>query len=328
MARDKTSADTAQALERVSLGARVNQLLSTAQLSSSRQLDSELHLANLDRRLISLIGRRGQATFTQIARLSGIQRAQISRSLGHLTKAGLVNRPSLRAKAELTERGRQIYEEILAVVAARNVEICRGLDEDTRDFFIRSTRGMIDEAARMLQEEIALSAGTAEPGAERRSERKPNDRNEPGIADDRVLVMVIPPLTTLASYLNRTATLLAKRMGDVASFEAEMLLAIGRNEPLTQLGLTRMTQSNKSQVVRALSRIEDMGLLRRTRVPGRRDILLDLTPGGRDLWRKLIRAEADRDERLVGVLNEGEEARYRATLAILIENARTMALPE
>ena len=315
-----------KAPERVPLGTLINTLLSTAQMSSAREIDAELELANLDRRLISLIGRRGKVTFTQIARLSGIQRAQISRSLAHLTAMGLVNRPDVRSKAEFTEKGKAVYEEILAVAIARNVEICRGLDTATRDFFVRSTRSMIDEAAAILDAEIQLSVGTKEPGAERRAERRPNERNEPGIADDRVHVMVLPPLTTLSSYLNRTATLLAKRAGAISSFEADMLSLIGRNEPMTQLSLTRTTGDSKSQIVRALTRIESIGLVNRTKVSGRRDILLDLSADGKALWRLLTSAEVDRDNRLLSALEPGDEARYRATLTLLLENARLMAL--
>ncbi|MCW2391893.1 DNA-binding MarR family transcriptional regulator [Sphingobium sp. B1D7B] len=314
-----------KAPERTPFGRLINSLLATAQMSSARQIDAELDLANLDRRLLSLIGRRGKVTFTQIARLSGIQRAQISRSLAHLTATGLVHRPDVRSKAEFTEKGRAVYEEILAVAIARNVEVCGGLDAPTRDFFIRATRFMIDEAAAMLDAEIQLSGGTQEPGAERKSERRPNERNEPGIADARVHVMVLPPLTTLASYLNRTATLLAKRVGAISSFEADMLMLIGKNEPMTQLSLTRTTGASKSQIVRALTRIESIGLVNRTKVPGRRDILLDLSAEGRGLWRLLTTAEADRDARLLGVLEPGEEARYRAVLTLLMENARAMA---
>lgn len=315
-----------KAPERVPLGRLINTLLSTAQMSSARQIDAELDLANIDRRLISLIGRRGKVTFTQIARLSGIQRAQISRSLAHLAAKGLVARSDVRSKAEFTEKGKAVYEEILAVAMARNLEVCRGLDAPARDFFIRATRSMIDQAALILEEEIQLSVGTREPGAERKSERRPNERNEPGIADERVHAMVLPPLTTLASYLNRAATLLAKRIGAISSFEADMLLLIGRNEPMTQLSLTRTTGDSKSQIVRALSRLESVGLVNRTRVTGRRDILLDLSAEGRALWRQLTAAEAERDRRLLGVLEPGEEALYRASLTLLIENARLMAL--
>ena len=131
MSREPNS-PAGKAPERVPLGTLINTLLSTAQMSSAREIDAELELANLDRRLISLIGRRGKVTFTQIARLSGIQRAQISRSLAHLTAIGLVNRPDVRSKAEFTEKGQAVYEEILAVAIARNVEICRGLDRSWR----------------------------------------------------------------------------------------------------------------------------------------------------------------------------------------------------
>ena len=105
-----------------------------------------------------------------------------------------------------------------------------------------------------------------------------------------------------------------------------MLLLIGRNEPMTQLSLTRTTGDSKSQIVRALTRVESMGLVNRTKVSGRRDILLDLSAQGKALWRQLTSAEVDRDNRLLSVLEPGEEARYRATLTLLLENARLMAL--
>lgn len=100
--------------------------------------------------------------------------------------------------------------------------------------------------------------------------------------------------------------------------QLRLLVLVDRAGALNQRQLARQLRMDPGNLVATLDSLETEGLLARPRGEGdRRQRLVSLTPEGRRLLAKALRATAAIDERIVGALPAAQrEPYYEMTLAI------------
>lgn len=330
MSKLTTLADQIAAPEGMYVQDRLNGLLHLTSASGLKHFDEGLKLVQIDRRIISLVGAVQEATFTDLVKLTGQQRAQVSRSMNGLLEAGILDRTSIRAHVQLSPKGQSLFQQIMDLTAWRDAYISKGIDDELRHFFRNQSVTLVERSAQLVAGSmqsvlVAKQSGVAQAQStneELKEDERVEDKGSPTLPRNW---FVIPPVTTLSVYLNRAATMFAKQAGSLAYFDAHLLSLIGNHDPITQYRLTQLALAKKSQVVRALSQLEDRRLIEREKVAGRRDILIYPTANGRELWSVLAHEHARRDKHLFETTSRFDEVKYRALIEILIQNARDLA---
>ena len=107
-----------------------------------------------------------------------------------------------------------------------------------------------------------------------------------------------------------------------------MLSQIGEHQPLTLARLIAMAGRDKSQIGRAVRRLEESGAIHRQIVPGRREILLTTTEAGAQTYARMCVQALARDDALFTAVAPGDRAAYVAVIERLTANARTLLAAE
>jgi len=323
--------DAAPPMRERLIHARLLTLLILIRLSAELGYRRQLGLVELHRRLIALIGNYGALTSVELVALSGQEKAQISRAVKALCGRGLIERPSLRARIGLSESGRAAFDAIIAVAQDRNATLTAGITPDRLDRFMATTARLTERAALLLAGERQLSAAAGEQPAEERDEAsgflepppRPRIARPPDPARP-MGQMVTPPLITLAAYLQRSATIAYRRETDLSNFAWQVLSQIGEHAPITLSRLIAIIARDKSQVGRTVRRLEQSGMAERLKVRGRRDILLQPTAAGEEVYRRMCVDALRRDDFLSAECAQGERDAYIAAIETMTANASAL----
>jgi DNA-binding MarR family transcriptional regulator len=313
--------------------ARLLTLLRLVRMSSAIAYRRELGLVELHRRVLALVGNYDGLTSVHLVALAGQEKAQISRAVKLLTEAGLVERASLRAKVMLTEAGAALYDRIITLALQRDAAITRGVSGHEMSRLADTTARLIDRAALLLADERRISdtapPRAALPGDEASGFTDPPPLPELARRPDRQRIlsrMAVPPLITLVSYLQRSAPIAYRRETNLSTFGWRILSQIGEHQPLTLARLIALTARDKSQIGRAVQRLEAAGLVQRQR--DRREIILTTTAAGSATYLLMCEDALRRDNYLLADLTPADHDAFLETVATLTANAEALLAQE
>jgi DNA-binding MarR family transcriptional regulator len=303
---------------------RLATLRRIVQRSASIALVRASGLNDFDWLVVSFVGLHDRpAVAAEIGERLQRDKAQISRALARLTRAGLLSRARRRAPLMLTEIGRRLYERIEAVLVARNAALLEGLDEESLGLLDPTLDKLFKGANALLGYERAL-AGGADADDARPVERPARDDDLRKAHERGAPKLIVPDLQVLLRLMRRSADLAYGRVTGLKNFDWRTLTHIEMFGPLTLTDLIVGIDRNKSQVGRAVGRLVTLGLVARRREKGAASVVLSGTDAGRAAF-DLIMTEAQRREAaLVGELTIREYRGFVAALDRLTQNALAM----
>ena len=133
-------------------------------------------------------------------------------------------------------------------------------------------------------------------------------------------------LHRVANLLSRGAELRYRREFGVSLWEWRTVALLGGAlEPQSLNELARAAGMDKGQMSRVVSGLTQRKIVfRETDANDGRGIRLSLTASGRNLYQKLIRAAAERNDAFVGCLNAKERNSLEAIMTKLAHEARSL----
>jgi DNA-binding MarR family transcriptional regulator len=282
-------------------------------------------LPGFDARLIIQVGTHGPLTLAQIVALLGQDKGQVSRAVKRLVGARVLSREHLRAAIEMTPAGKAAYGRILRLAKSRNAALIDGLTDQELEFLPLVTGRLQANAQSMLAEEQARQRAADEPvetpapPARARRERAPRD------VRDR---LVIPDLIGLQNVVLRSAALAFQRELGLSEVDWQLMSQVGEHAPLTLIQLVPLMSQDKSQVARALTRAEAMGLITRQKIGGGRHVMISGTDKGRATYNRLVQLALQRNAVLIAGLSQPEQQQLSITLEKLTTNAAALLARE
>jgi DNA-binding MarR family transcriptional regulator len=309
------------------VGARLGHLMRLIRESGLQVYERELGLKEIHRQLIITIGIWDGLSSHELVALTGHEKAQVSRAIKPLEQDGLVARARLRAKLTLLPAGQAMYEKIMAIGRGRDATLTTGIAVADLRRFAAMTEELTVAAAQMYAEERRLSV---EAGAINASSAT---AGSPSWPDGRTAKMapahlITPKLISLVSYLNRSAMLVYQRMEGLSHFQWQVLSRVSDGAPMPLARLILVMGRDKSQVGRTVGHLEASGLIIRSRPTRRRDILLEPTPRGREIFKAMYEIALQREEGLMGGHSAEERVAYFAMIDRLADNAKAMLASE
>jgi len=302
-------------------GARLFNLLRLVRESGQPVFEREIGYKDIHRQLILMIGGYGGLNSHEIVALSGHEKAQVSRAVKPLEEEGLLARERLRAKLTLAPAGERLYERIIAIGRARDGLLSVDIADADLKRFLAMTESLTVTAADIYAEERRLSteAGFINPCA--------NAATPPswpsGIKPPPPLLLT-PRLFSLAAYFKRSAMLVYQRTHGLSQFQWQVLSLIGDYQPMPLASLIVLMGRDKSQIGRTVSHLEQAGLIARTRPTRRRDILLETTAQGAEIFRSMMDIAERREARLMADHDAADQSFYEETIDRLTANARAL----
>jgi DNA-binding MarR family transcriptional regulator len=306
------------------LHSRLVWLIKLANESAEISYPRRLHMPNLNRQLIFMIGMSGTVASKDLATLSGYEKAQISRGVKALAEAGLINHAKGRRSLGLTAAGRAIHLDIMKVARERDTILRRGLSQQEVAHFLEMTGTLIDRACAIFLSDEQTAAAHREDRSQ--SLRPP----EPSVDLARIAVdeqgyrdMIMPWLQSLATYMSRSGTILFRREADLSYLEWHILSQIAENQPLNLSSLIALTLRDKSQVAKMIKQLHAAGLVSR-HDEGRINAALTLTEAGQARYDKIFAISVERDRFLFETFRPEDRDFYLRVLDTLAMNAADM----
>jgi DNA-binding MarR family transcriptional regulator len=104
--------------------------------------------------------------------------------------------------------------------------------------------------------------------------------------------------------------------------EWRVLATLGQHDGARSASyVVRCTRTHKSRISRAVSHLAELGLVERREADGdRREVMLDLTPRGREVYRELVPILLAREEQLLSCL-DATQRRDLSTLLLALEES-------
>ncbi|HWJ68475.1 MAG TPA: MarR family transcriptional regulator [Sphingobium sp.] len=305
------------------IGVSLNGLLRRVRESNVPGYEREGSYKEIQRQLIIMIGMFDGLSSQEIVTLTGHEKAQVSRAIKPLEEAGLIERPRLRAKLTLCAKGRTLYNRLLSMSRARDAMLTAGIPAESLKRFAAMTDELTIMAAHLYTEERRRSAkvGFINPSA--------SSLDLPSWPQGRRVKvptthLVTPKLISLAAYLNRSAMLVYQRCEGLSHFQWQVLSRICDGSPMPLARLILDVGRDKSQVGRTVSHLETVDLILRSRPTLRRDIVLEPTSRGMDVFRSMYDVGLEREAMLMSGFTGDEQAAYLACLDRLTDNAQQM----
>lgn len=302
------------------LGVRLARLLRMIRESHVPGYEREAAYKEIQRQLIIMIGMFGGLSSQEIVTLTGHEKAQVSRAIKPLEEAKLIARPRLRAKLTLCTKGRTMYNRLLAMGRERDAMLTAGIEPDRLRRFAAMTDRLTVAAAHMYAEERRRSAeaGVINPSA--------SSLDLPPWPEGRRVKpppghLITPKLISLAAYLNRSAMLVYQRCEGLSHFQWQVLSRICAARPMPLARLIVVVGRDKSQVGRTVGYLETEGLIERTRPTRRRDIVLEPTARGMEVFHAMYAVGLEREAALLSGFTAEEREAYLALISILTDNA-------
>lgn len=270
-------------------------------------------LAELERRLLTEIAGGSITRSAELIAISGVDKARVSRAIRKLDEEGLIQRERVRAPFALTPKGRTVADEFASISMPLHGGITAGIDRAELRRFQHTMAGITVGAVRLLDEEEQAATG--------RSEQGDQSQAKPGAGAPDRLELLIPQLSTLFTYLQRSGAMMIRRVADLANFEWMVLSTIAEAEPLTPATLIAAVERDHSQARRTLRHLIKLGLVDRFPTPGQRSWMLRLTERGRIVARNVEEEGWRRDTILYGAVQPDELELSLAILETLAGNA-------
>lgn len=302
-------------------GGRLFNLLRLIRESGRPEFEREIGHKDIHRQLIVMIGTFGGLASQEIVALSGHEKAQVSRALKPLEQAGLLQRERLRGKLTLAPAGQQLYDRMLALGRARDGLLSAGLSASDLARFMEMTDSLTVTAAELYAEErrLSMEAGIIGPcGQTGTPPSWPRGIKPPPPT------LLTPRLYSLAAYFKRSAMLVYQRTHGLSQFQWQLLSLIGDYQPLPLAALITLMGRDKSQIGRTVGHLEQAGLVVRSRPTRRRDIVLETTPQGAEIFQAMMRIARQREARLMADHGPDDRAFYDGVIDLLTANARAM----
>lgn len=313
------------------VNARLLTLLRVSGASGQLAYRRAIDMTGMQLRIISQIGNFGPLNSADLVWLTGSDKAQISRAIKALDEADLVERPSLRSTISLTPAGRAIFERIIAIAHARDEALARGIGKRELKRFASLTEKLTARAAQLLacERQISEDAGDGDPDPEPAPDvlrSGPLPASEEGSRP--LSKMILPPLVTLVSYLQRAGTIAYKREIGISQFEWELLSQIAEHAPISLADLITITGRDKSHIGRTLKRLVGSGWVTQQRSQGKRETILQTTASGARIYDDMCAIAIRRDDFLFADLPPGTRDDYVATVEKLTANSEAMLRDE
>src|SRR4051794_15551168 len=102
------------------LSSRLIKLMRIVDGSAQLAYPRRLHMPNISRQLVVIIGMRGHAASKDLVAESGREKAQISRGVKALEEAGLIDRTPSGRSMSLTASGRATFTGMMTIARERN----------------------------------------------------------------------------------------------------------------------------------------------------------------------------------------------------------------
>jgi DNA-binding MarR family transcriptional regulator len=290
-------------------------LLRYARQSGESAYASSQDLTELERRLLAELRRGIVSRSAEMIASSGLDKAQVSRAVRRLDEAGLLFRDGARGPLGLTIEGERVADGFITIGDARNDEIIADIGDDDLADFAALIAQMTASAIKLLEQEQSWEAPRGQA---------PQEPLVAGVAvvrsrDDKILVL--PPLATLYSYMQRSGALMIRRVADMSNFAWLVLSTVAEMGPMTPAALIEMVERDHSQARRTLRHLIELGLVTQFAIPGQRGRMLHPTEKGRGVARRLENEGWSRDTMLYGEIPPERLERFLTVLDKLTRNA-------
>jgi len=136
------------------LNYRLSCLLASSGAMVTRLCEGRYGITRREWRLIALLAAHGAMSPSELAQRAQLERARISRHITELAAKKLVARVPVhedrrRARVELTERGRRLYDELFPQSVRFNNEVLRALSPSELAAFDAALRRLTEVAERL-----------------------------------------------------------------------------------------------------------------------------------------------------------------------------------
>jgi DNA-binding MarR family transcriptional regulator len=298
------------------------ELLTLVDSIAKLEFPSHSSLPELQRSLVSLIGNFRSATSTELAILTGREKAQISHAVSELAKHGLIERKGYVAPLTLSPAGRALFESLVDTAERGDIDLCRGLPRTTVADFLNVLQRLLDQAGRLLLREQEISLGNCLDDAPLSLEFSTFPKRLRTIGPHRPMsLMVAPRLQALGAYLERGAAQTYRRQMDLALFDLVVISHLGDQDQLLLSELINRTVRDKGQVGRTVKHLETIGLVTRPINSTTRRVALCLTSAGWKVASQAFGMAKIRDRELFDDMSKSERVLFVETLAKLQTNA-------
>jgi DNA-binding MarR family transcriptional regulator len=302
--------------------ARLITVVNLVNKSAALAYRRETGLLDFDWRVLSVIGWRAPLTFTELAARLSHDKGQISRSVKRLCQKGLVSHPHARAALVPTDAGRDVCDRIDRMHAERYVEMTRGMSDPDLEALAGLLERLVANARVLLADELARQEQDIEAPDSADADLASLGRAPGGPPTGNVYSRLVTPwLSTLLGLMRKSAALTFRREVGLSDFDWRVMTQVGEQAPVELSDLVAVLSRDKSQVGRAVTRLEQMGLVRRRRAEGERNVVILVTPQGHVVYVRLAALALRRDE----ALRRGLKAEEQQSLMDLLDRLRVNA---
>ena len=289
----------------------------SAELSYAREID----LVELDRRILLLINQDGPQVPADIAGATGVDKAQVSRSVKRLLELRMIEREQIRAPVRLTRKGQTVSDRLRKLANLRNRELVFGIGDDELKQFFAVIEKLLGRAIILYEQEKQRMLGAAVEGDGPVAYARPPEERAP---EDSIVVnreRIMSPLMTLSAYFSRSGSLVFKRLTHLSSFEAWVLNEIGMTPPIAWGDLVERINRDHSQAGRTVTSLIKRGLVEREGKAGRRHGRFSPTDKGLELYDLIQQASRERSAFLMAPLSPAERDAFLTVFGKIRLNA-------
>src|SRR5690606_14751501 len=197
-----------------------------------------------------------------ISAATGVDKAQVSRSVKRLLELELVERGQIRSPIALTRKGTSLTDRLLRLSELRNRELTFDVGDDELAEFIAVVEVLLDRSVQLYDREREISGARGQAEVDFRAAYGIEERR----AGEKIVVdraRLTSPLFTLMAYFSRSGALTFKRLTGLSNFEAWVLSEISYDAPTDWPRLVAALQRDHSQAGRTVNNLIDQGLVRR-----------------------------------------------------------------
>jgi len=292
----------------------------SAQLAYPRRL----HVPNISRQLVVIIGMRGRAASKDLVAESGREKAQISRAVKALEEAGLIDRTPSGRSMSLSASGRTAFTGMMTIARERNAVLTRGITQAEVDRFLALTAILIDRASSIfVADEKTAEIDPQAISSLHHVPKPPSDLPRSDGDESSFRDLVLPWLQSLFTYLRRSGSTVFRREVGLTPFEWHTIALIAEHPQINLATLINLVARDKSQVARMVKNLYGAGLINR-RDERRVNAALTLTPAGQHDYDKMFAVSVERDHWLFHDRPAADRTFYLDILDRLTANAQAL----
>lgn len=263
------------------------------------------------------IGFRKALTASELLRVVGQSKSQVSRTIAPMLAKGHIGRASLRAPLTLTAEGEALFARILAQATDNANRLLADLGENQLRILVRAM-GPMSHAAEQLLEEAQEAVGAPD----RISAYTPASQQLFSDVTDISPSSVTARLSALASVLSRSAALVFRESTSLSGFKWVALARIAEFDPLRLSELIRITGRDKGQIGRVVDELEAEGLVLRHPYETRGKLTLGVTDKGRHAFSIVAEESLRREAIMLRKVRKSDRKAVFNTIDVIGRNAR------